>query len=44
MKITDAKFKVIKPRRPKGWHIDWTNFWIIAAVSTVPLAIRLLQP
>lgn len=44
MKITDAKFKVVKPARSKGWHIDWTNFWLIVAVSIVPLAVRLLLP
>lgn len=44
MKITDAKFKVVKPARARGWYFDWRNFWIIVAVSIVPLAIRLLLP
>lgn len=44
MKVTDAKYKIIKPARQRGWHIDWRNFWLIAAVSIVPLAARLFLP
>lgn len=42
MKIIDAKFKVVKPKRQ--FYIDWTNFWLIVAVSIVPLAARLFLP
>lgn len=41
-KVVDAKFKVVRPKRPLHLYIDWTNFWLIALVGIVPLAIRLI--
>lgn len=42
MKIIDAKYKLVRPKRPLRLYIDWRNFWLIALIVTVPLVARLL--
>lgn len=42
MKVTDAKFKIVRPRII-GWRFDWDNFIAIAAIaalSALPLLLH----
>jgi hypothetical protein len=43
---TDAKFKVVKPRRRLlgGWAFDWRNFLIVGGISALVALKALLVP
>lgn len=49
--MIDADFTVVRePRpykRPRRWHIDWQNFWLITIIGLVgglgPLALESLE-
>lgn len=42
--VTDAKFKVVRPRRRWPFRFDWNNFLIVAAIMAAGLVKTLLGP